>query len=178
LLLQVTGNVLCRCDSEDLAHIRLHPGGESFDRQAAMGVGLCLQRRLAVHHLRYAGFSHSLISVSLFSSVHSHISRRQAVSCCSLSCHPSKRCTSVHPSTHQFLVIKYEFLTLPTFNAVALLSTVDASTFIMYSCFVGFAASSDNVARLWNVESGEVKREYSGHQKALVSLAFRDDMPK
>jgi len=36
-------------------------------------------------------------------------------------------------------------------------------------------ASSDNMARLWTVESGEVKREYSGHQKAVTCLAFRDD---
>jgi G protein beta subunit-like protein len=41
-----------------------------------------------------------------------------------------------------------------------------------------FAASSDNMARLWNVESGEVKREYSGHQKAVVCLAFKDDVPE
>ena len=33
------------------------------------------------------------------------------------------------------------------------------------------------MARLWSVETGEVKREYSGHQKALVCLAFRDDVP-
>ena len=39
-------------------------------------------------------------------------------------------------------------------------------------------ASSDNMARLWNVETGEVKREYSGHQKAVVCLAFRDDIPE
>jgi len=37
-------------------------------------------------------------------------------------------------------------------------------------------ASSDNMARLWNVETAEVKREYSGHQKAVVCLAFRDDI--
>jgi len=35
-------------------------------------------------------------------------------------------------------------------------------------------ASSDNMARLWSVDHGEVVREYSGHQKAVVSLAFRD----
>ncbi|XP_048575935.1 target of rapamycin complex subunit lst8 [Nematostella vectensis] len=35
-------------------------------------------------------------------------------------------------------------------------------------------ASSDNLARLWNVEAGEVVREYSGHQKAVVCLAFKD----
>jgi len=35
-------------------------------------------------------------------------------------------------------------------------------------------ASSDNIARLWAVESGEVKREYSGHLKAITCLAFRD----
>ncbi|XP_036368013.1 target of rapamycin complex subunit lst8 isoform X2 [Octopus sinensis] len=37
-------------------------------------------------------------------------------------------------------------------------------------------ASSDNVARLWSVESGEVRREYKGHQKAIISLAFRDEV--
>lgn len=35
-------------------------------------------------------------------------------------------------------------------------------------------ASSDNMARLWSVDHGEVVREYNGHQKAVVSLAFRD----
>ncbi|KAK1793888.1 hypothetical protein P4O66_010806, partial [Electrophorus voltai] len=37
-------------------------------------------------------------------------------------------------------------------------------------------ASSDNLARLWCVESGEIKREYSGHQKAVVCLAFNDSV--
>ncbi|GAB1607764.1 target of rapamycin complex subunit lst8-like [Argonauta hians] len=37
-------------------------------------------------------------------------------------------------------------------------------------------ASSDNVARLWSVENGEVRREYKGHQKAIISLAFRDEV--
>ncbi|GFR14012.1 target of rapamycin complex subunit lst8 [Trichonephila clavata] len=35
-------------------------------------------------------------------------------------------------------------------------------------------ASSDNLARLWCISKGEVKREYSGHSKALTALAFRD----
>lgn len=35
-------------------------------------------------------------------------------------------------------------------------------------------ASSDNVARLWNLPNSEVKREYIGHQKSLTCLAFRD----
>ena len=39
-----------------------------------------------------------------------------------------------------------------------------------------YSASTDQVARLWNVETGEVKREYSGHQKAIICLAFKDDM--
>lgn len=38
-----------------------------------------------------------------------------------------------------------------------------------------FSASSDNMARLWSVETGDVKKEYSGHQKAVVCLAFRDE---
>ncbi|XP_064607066.1 target of rapamycin complex subunit lst8-like [Liolophura sinensis] len=37
-------------------------------------------------------------------------------------------------------------------------------------------ASFDNMARLWSVDKGEVKREYSGHQKAVVCLAFRDEL--
>ena len=41
--------------------------------------------------------------------------------------------------------------------------------------FLVFVASSDNIARLWSVDSGEVKKEYSGHQKAVVCLAFRDE---
>jgi G protein beta subunit-like protein len=34
--------------------------------------------------------------------------------------------------------------------------------------------SSDNFARLWNLETGAVQREYAGHQKAVTSIAFRD----
>lgn len=35
-------------------------------------------------------------------------------------------------------------------------------------------ASSDNNARLWNINTGECIREYSGHQKAITALAFSD----
>lgn len=42
--------------------------------------------------------------------------------------------------------------------------------------FICFSASSDNLARLWCVETGEIKREYSGHQKAVVCLAFNDSV--
>lgn len=35
-------------------------------------------------------------------------------------------------------------------------------------------ASSDHAARLWSVENGDIKREYNGHQKPVVCLAFRD----
>ncbi|KAG1700940.1 Target of rapamycin complex subunit lst8 [Nymphon striatum] len=35
-------------------------------------------------------------------------------------------------------------------------------------------ASSDAIVKLWHIDSGEVKREYSGHQKAVSCLAFRD----
>lgn len=37
-------------------------------------------------------------------------------------------------------------------------------------------ASSDGVARLWNVSAGTVEREYQGHQKAVTALAFRDEV--
>ncbi|XP_015921190.1 target of rapamycin complex subunit lst8 [Parasteatoda tepidariorum] len=37
-----------------------------------------------------------------------------------------------------------------------------------------FTASSDNLARLWCISKGEVKRDYTGHSKALTALAFRD----
>ncbi|OON14862.1 WD domain, G-beta repeat protein, partial [Opisthorchis viverrini] len=35
-------------------------------------------------------------------------------------------------------------------------------------------ATSDGVARLWNLETGEVPIEYKGHQQAITCLAFRD----
>eukprot|EP00088_Acartia_fossae_P015169 TRINITY_DN1826_c0_g1_i1.p1 TRINITY_DN1826_c0_g1~~TRINITY_DN1826_c0_g1_i1.p1 ORF type:complete len:350 (+),score=44.03 TRINITY_DN1826_c0_g1_i1:50-1099(+) len=34
--------------------------------------------------------------------------------------------------------------------------------------------SSDGVARLWNLETGNVQLEYQGHSKAITCLAFRD----
>jgi len=49
--------------------------------------------------------------------------------------------------------------------------------FIYHLFIVWFAASSDGVARLWSVDTGEVKREYSGHQKAVICLAFCDEIP-
>jgi len=38
-------------------------------------------------------------------------------------------------------------------------------------CITG---SSDNMARLWSINTGDIKREYSGHQKAITALAFSD----
>ncbi|BHF71727.1 Target of rapamycin complex subunit lst8 [Sparganum proliferum] len=35
-------------------------------------------------------------------------------------------------------------------------------------------ASSDGVARLWDLETNEVRLEYKGHQRAITCLAFRD----
>ncbi|XP_054716586.1 target of rapamycin complex subunit lst8-like [Uloborus diversus] len=37
-----------------------------------------------------------------------------------------------------------------------------------------FTVSSDVLARLWNISTGEIKRDYNGHNKALTALAFRD----
>ena len=45
-------------------------------------------------------------------------------------------------------------------------------------CVCWHAASSDGVTRLWNVETGAVEREYNGHQKAVTSLVFRDEIVK
>ena len=36
------------------------------------------------------------------------------------------------------------------------------------------SASSDCIARLWSLKTGELKKEYVSHTKALTSLAFRD----
>lgn len=42
-----------------------------------------------------------------------------------------------------------------------------------------FTASSDKLARLWSVENGEIKKDYIGHQKPIVCLAFSDSrLPK
>ncbi|KAJ8318610.1 hypothetical protein KUTeg_003701 [Tegillarca granosa] len=54
------------------------------------------------------------------------------------------------------------------------------STWVWDCAFSGdsqyiITASSDNMARLWSVDTGEVKKEYSGHQKAVMCLAFRDE---
>ena len=38
---------------------------------------------------------------------------------------------------------------------------------------LSFLGSSDNTARLWSV-LGEVRREYSGYQKTISAVAFRD----
>jgi len=35
-------------------------------------------------------------------------------------------------------------------------------------------ASSDCIARLWNLKTGEVRQTYTAHQKAITCLAFRD----
>lgn len=40
--------------------------------------------------------------------------------------------------------------------------------------FYYISASSDNFAKLWNVKTGTLEREYAGHQKAVTALAFRD----
>lgn len=50
------------------------------------------------------------------------------------------------------------------------------SKLLLSSACTPFAASSDNLARLWCVETGEIKREYGGHQKAVVCLAFNDSV--
>lgn len=39
-----------------------------------------------------------------------------------------------------------------------------------------FTASSDGYARLWKLDTKEIEREYIGHQKAITSLAFRDEI--
>ncbi|XP_077298694.1 MTOR associated protein, LST8 isoform X2 [Arctopsyche grandis] len=39
-----------------------------------------------------------------------------------------------------------------------------------------FTGSSDGNARLWNVNSGSIERVYSGHQKAITALVFRDEI--
>lgn len=50
------------------------------------------------------------------------------------------------------------------------------NAFLPQCLSIPFPASSDNLARLWCVETGEIKREYSGHQKAVVCLAFNDSV--
>lgn len=38
-----------------------------------------------------------------------------------------------------------------------------------------FTASSDGLARLWKIDTKTIEREYSGHSKALTSIAFKDE---
>ena len=37
-----------------------------------------------------------------------------------------------------------------------------------------FTAQSDKIARLWTVESGEIKKDFQGHQRSVVCIAFSD----
>lgn len=37
-----------------------------------------------------------------------------------------------------------------------------------------FTASSDGFAKIWNIETGNMEKEYSGHLKAVTALAFKD----
>lgn len=40
-----------------------------------------------------------------------------------------------------------------------------------------FTASSDGTARLWKIETKTIEREYLGHSKSLISLAFAEGRP-
>ena len=66
------------------------------------------------------------------------------------------------------MVIKFNYIFISICD-----STIGAM--LSFDFFV-FSASSDNMARLWSVDTGEVKKEYSGHQKAVACLAFRDEI--
>ena len=37
-----------------------------------------------------------------------------------------------------------------------------------------FVCSSDGMMRLFSVNDNEILRQYSGHQKAITAMAFRD----
>lgn len=37
-----------------------------------------------------------------------------------------------------------------------------------------YLASSDHVARLWELQNGETIRQYNGHHKAAVCVALND----
>lgn len=45
---------------------------------------------------------------------------------------------------------------------------------MLIQVFYCILASSDGMARLWNIETGNIEREYSGHSKALTALALCD----
>lgn len=49
-----------------------------------------------------------------------------------------------------------------------------AETATADSSWRGFPASSDHVARLWELSSGETVRQYNGHRKAAVCVALND----
>jgi target of rapamycin complex subunit LST8 len=52
----------------------------------------------------------------------------------------------------------------------AYLVTGQLNPFIM----LNMAASSDHIARLWELSSGKTIRQYSGHHKGAVALALND----
>lgn len=66
------------------------------------------------------------------------------------------------------------------FSLVAELKVENSSRWIWDAIFTNdskylFTASSDTVARLWKISKKTVEREYIGHQKAIVALAFKDE---
>ncbi|KAF6774624.1 hypothetical protein AHF37_05460 [Paragonimus kellicotti] len=75
---------------------------------------------------------------------------------------------------------KYNLLKTADFSVVTSQKVTASGLYWVWDCAFSadsrflVTATSDGVARLWNLETGEMPVEYKGHQRAITCMAFRD----
>ncbi|KAF8560676.1 hypothetical protein P879_10663 [Paragonimus westermani] len=75
---------------------------------------------------------------------------------------------------------KYNLLKTADFSVVTSQKVTASGLYWVWDCAFSadsrflLTATSDGVARLWNLETGEMPVEYKGHQRAITCMAFRD----
>ncbi|VDP93985.1 unnamed protein product [Echinostoma caproni] len=75
---------------------------------------------------------------------------------------------------------KFKILKTADFSVVTSQKVSPSGLFWVWDCAFSadsrflLTATSDGIARLWNLETGEVPVEYKGHQRAITCMAFRD----
>jgi hypothetical protein len=63
---------------------------------------------------------------------------------------------------------------LPLARILRILFLVTITDFLSFMALNNHVASSDHVARLWDLEKAETLRQYNGHHKAVVCIALND----
>jgi len=96
--------------------------------------------------------------------------------CCKFS--PDSSLLATTSADHTCKILRTEDFNLPDISPVQELTCQNQKwvwdcAFTADSKYI-VTASSDGTARLWNIDSGTIKKEYQAHQKAITSVAFRD----